>query len=147
MEAKKKEAKSPETFLQGMFTLPPYDKEGPHLIGGFCEQCSRKFFPRPFICPYCLGELEEVLLSNQGTLHSFAVVRVKPPFGLPLPYSLGYVDLKEDGLRVISLIDPETIDDLEIGMELILRVSELGDDGKGNPCLRYMFTPKTGKQQ
>jgi len=146
MEANTNDKKSPETFLQGMFTLPPYGKEGPHLIGGFCEQCHRKFFPLPFICPYCLHELQEVLLSSQGTLHSFAVVRVKAPFGLPLPYCLGYVDLREDGLRVISLIDPQRIDDLEIGMDLALRVTELGDDGKGNPCLRYLFTPKAGSE-
>ena len=144
MEADNKEAKGPEIFLKGLFTVPPYGEEGPQLIGGFCAQCDRKFFPLPFICPYCLSELQEVLLSNQGTLHSFVVVRVRPPFGLPLPYALGYVDLKDDGLRVISLIDPDAIDDLEIGMHLTLRVAELGDDGKGNPCLRYMFTPKTG---
>ena len=144
MEAEKKNPNGPETFLKGLFTLPPYDKGGPHLIGGFCEQCNRKFFPLPFICPYCLHELQEVLLSKQGTLHSFVVVRVKPPFGLPLPYALGYVDLKDDGLRVISLIDPQAVDNLEIGMNLTLRVTELGDDGKGNPCLRYMFTPNTG---
>lgn len=146
MEARKKDMQRSELFLKGMFTLPPYGKNGPHLIGGFCGPCNRKFFPRPFICPYCLQAIQEVLLSNQGTLHSFAVVRVKAPFGLPLPYCLGYVDLKEDGLRVISLIDAPKVEDLRIGMELTLRVTEFGDDGKGSPCLRYMFTPKTGTE-
>ena len=147
MGTEKKFKKAPEPIAEELFTLPPYGEEGPHLIGAHCIHCNRKFFPAPFVCPYCLEELEKVLLSNQGTLHSFTVVRVKAPFGLPLPYCLGYVDLKGDGLRVISLIDPQRTDDLEIGMDLTLRVTEFGDDGKGNPCLRYMFTPKTGKQQ
>ena len=28
-----------------------------------------------------------------------------------------------------------------------MQCTELGDDGKGNPCLRYLFTPKTGTHQ
>jgi len=134
--------RGPEPILKGIFTLPPYDKEGPRLIGALCARCTRKFFPPPFVCPYCLRVLEEVYLSTQGTLHSFTVVRVKAPFGLPLPYALGYVDLKDDGLRVLALIDPKRIDELEIGMDLQLCVEELGNDGTGNPSLRYMFSPK-----
>lgn len=147
MDIKKQTNKNLKPIVNGLFTLPPYGKEGPHLIGGFCAQCNRKFFPSPFVCPYCLSELKKVLLSNHGTLYSFTVVRVKAPFGLPLPYCLGYVDLREDGLRILSLIDPKRIEDLEIGMNLELHVKEIGDDGKGNPSIRYMFTPKIGKRQ
>lgn len=135
--------RGPEPILKGIFTLPPYEQEGPRLIGGLCARCTRKFFPSPFVCPYCLGELEKVHLSSQGTLHSFTVVRVKAPYGLPLPYCLGYVDLKDDGLRVLALIDFTRIEDLRIGMEVTLCVKEFGHDGKGNPALRYMFSPKT----
>ena len=135
--------RGPEPILKGIFTLPPYEQEGPRLIGGLCARCTRKFFPSPFVCPYCLGELEKVHLSSQGTLHSFTVVRVKAPYGLSLPYCLGYVDLKDDGLRVLALIDFTRIEDLRIGMEVTLCVKEFGHDGKGNPALRYMFSPKT----
>jgi uncharacterized OB-fold protein len=137
--------RGPEPIIKGVFTLPPYDEEGPRLIGALCVRCARRFFPSPFVCPYCLHELEEVSLSNQGTLHSFTVVRVKAPYGLPVPYCLGYVDLKDDGLRVLSLIDSRQIENLRIGMEVALCVKKFGDDGKGNPALRYMFSPKTEK--
>lgn len=140
---KKEVQRGPEPIIKGIFTLPPYETEGPRLIGAHCVRCARKFFPAPFVCPYCLREPEEVHLSNQGTLHSFTVVRVKAPYGLPLPYCLGYVDLKDEGLRVLALIDPTHIEDLRIGMEVTLCVKEFGDDGKGNPALRYLFSPKT----
>jgi len=136
----------PVPMLPGIFTSPSYDQAGPRLIGALCGRCARKFFPSPFVCPYCLGELEKVYLSNQVTLHSFTVVRVKAPYGLPLPYCLGYVDLKDDGLRVLALIATSRIEDLSIGMEVTLCVKEFGDDGKGNPALRYMFSPTREKR-
>lgn len=141
-----KSEKIPEPIIKGLFTLPPYGKEGPRLIGALCVRCNRKFFPPPFVCPYCLGKLEEVQLLNQGILHSFTIVRVKAPYGLPLPYGVGYVDLDGDGLRILTLLDPQRVDDLKIGIHVELRIIEIGDDGKGNPSLRYLFTPKEEKR-
>jgi len=127
----------------GIFTLPPYDQIQPKLLGGFCPACNRYYFPRPRYCRSCLGQTEETPLSSKGVIYSFTVIRRKPPLGLPEPYSVGYVDLEESGLRVFSLLDPESIDQLRIGLKVRLVVEPLGHDGHGSPRLRPYFTPIT----
>jgi uncharacterized OB-fold protein len=81
-------------------------------------------------------------VGRKGTIYSFTVIRTKAPFGLPTPYAVGYVDLDETGLRVFSLLDPERIDQLEIGLRVALKTGPLGDNGKGEPRVRPYFTPE-----
>jgi uncharacterized protein len=111
------------------------------LVGGYCSTCNRKYFPAPMVCPYCLSAPSMVHLSGNGTLYSFTIVRTKAPLGLPTPYAIGYVDLEADNLRVITLLDSDKMDRLKIGQPVALRVAPLGVDVKGEPCLRYFFTP------
>jgi uncharacterized protein len=122
--------------MPGIFTLPPYDTEPPALLGGHCPVCKQYYFPRPKYCRSCLGLVEETRVGSEGTIYSFTVVRKKAPLGLPLPYSIGYVDLKETGLRVFCLLDPAALDILRIGLPVQLAVSTLGHDANGSPCLR-----------
>jgi uncharacterized OB-fold protein len=130
--------------LPGIFTLPPYDQIQPKLLGGFCPTCNRYYFPKPKYCRGCLGQTEEISLASKGVIYSFTVIRRKPPLGLPEPYSVGYVDLEESGLRVFSLLDPTAIAQLRIGLKVRLVVEPLGHDGHGAPRLRPYFTPITG---
>jgi uncharacterized OB-fold protein len=134
-----------QAMMPGIFTPPPYDRNPPKLIGGFCRECGGVYFPRPRYCPRCLEPVEEKALNSEGTIHSFTVIRTKPPLGLPQPYSVGYVDLAESGLRVFCLLDPAAIDRLRIGLPVRLAVAPLGHDGRGTPCLRPYFTPRTGE--
>ena len=113
------------------------------LIGGSCSACGRKYFPVPMVCPHCLDVPTAVHLSGDGILHSFTVVRVKAPFGLPTPYAIGYVDLEADNLRIVALLDGAKMNELKIGQPLTLKVGPLGVDRQGEPCLRYYFTPRT----
>lgn len=125
-------------IVNGIFELEP----SPSLLGGYCSACGRKYFPIPITCPHCLEPVKVVRLSREGTIYSFTVIRIKPPFGLPQPYSVGYVDLKGDNLRIISLLDPEKIDKLSVGAQVALSVAPIGVDRDGQPCLRYFFTTK-----
>lgn len=127
----------------GIFRLDETGLE-PVLLGGACGPCGQRFFPRPPVCPTCLGEVRESELGSCGTLYSYTVVRVKPPFGLPQPYAVAYVDLADCGLRVFSLLDADTIDRFTIGQALKLAVGVLGNDGDGGPCLRPYFTQAGG---
>ncbi len=111
------------------------------LLGGRCLECGRNFFPRPPRCPHCLGPVKEKDLGSTGRLYSYTVVRVRPPWGLPKPYGLGYVDLDHGGLRVLGLMAPGALQDLQIGMKLRLAVAELGNNLQGEPCLRPYFEP------
>lgn len=127
-------------ILPGIFELEP----APSLLGGYCPACDRKYFPTPMACPHCLEPVKSVRLSKEGTIYSFTVVRVRPPFGLPQPYSVGYIDLKDDNLRIISLLDPERIDKLSVGAHVALSVAPIGLDRDGQPRLRYFFTTEEG---
>ena len=127
--------------VSGIFTLPPYDKAPPMLLGGFCRICNRYYFPKPKYCRVCLGEVDETALSPEGTIYSFTVIRRKPPFGLPTPYSVGYIDLSESGLRIFCLLDPMAVNQIQVGTAVRLAVRPLGHDGHGAPRLRPYFTP------
>jgi uncharacterized protein len=116
----------------------------PRLIGGWCESCNRNYFPKPPVCPYCLGRVTRTPLSSTGTLYSYTVVRTKAPYGLPEPYAVGYIDLNDSGLRIFSLLDSARIEALGIDGPVGLRVGAVGTDRHGQPCLRYYFTPSTG---
>ncbi|MCX6584165.1 MAG: OB-fold domain-containing protein [Candidatus Aminicenantes bacterium] len=131
--------------MPGIFTLPPYDDGPPALLGGFCPACSAYYFPRPKYCRTCLGPVEEARVGSEGTVYSFTVVRKKAPLGLPLPYSVGYVDLKETGLRIFCLLDPAALEKLCIGLPVRLAVNTMGRDINGSPCLRPYFTPASAK--
>lgn len=128
-------------IIQGIFTLPPYDQTPPRLIGGLCPACNWRCFPRQRYCRFCLGKMEEIILDSEGTIYSFTVIRTKPPFGLPNPYSVGYVDLAESGLRIFCLLDPGAINQLRVGLPVRLVVEPLGHDGHGAPRSRPYFTP------
>lgn len=124
----------------GIFTTPA-DGQSPELLGGRCPKCGQDFFPRPPRCPHCLGHVEEKSLGSTGKLYTYTVVRVRPPWGLPRPYGIGYVDLDGSSLRVLGLLPADASEKLEIGLPLRLAVGELGCDVRGNPCLRPYFEP------
>jgi uncharacterized protein len=126
---------------EGIFTLPPYENAPPVLLGGHCPQCNRYYFPRPKYCRECLGPSEEIVLGGKGKIYSYTVIRVKPPLGLPSPYAVGYIDLKENGLRIFCLLDPAAVDALHIGSPVALKVAPLGCGVDGAPRLRPYFTP------
>ncbi len=110
------------------------------LLGGHCARCARHYFPRPALCPRCLGAIAEVELGASGRIYSYTVVRTKAPLGLPQPYAVGYVDLDGCALRVFGLLDATPIERLRIGMAVRLQVAPVGHDGGGRPCLRPCFT-------
>lgn len=110
------------------------------LLGGKCPLCPGIFFPRPKYCPRCLEPAEACELSGEGFIYSFTAVRARAPLGLPQPYAVGYIDLKESGLRIFGLFDPGDVDRLAIGRRVILKVGLLGVDNRGEPCLRPYFS-------
>ncbi|MHB8767240.1 MAG: Zn-ribbon domain-containing OB-fold protein [Deferrisomatales bacterium] len=136
-------APAPGPFAPGVFTAPA-DGGPPRLLGGRCAPCGRWFFPRPARCPGCLERVEEAELGGDGAVYSCTVVRVRPPWGLPQPYGVGYVDLDGSGLRVFGLLDPAALDRFRVGVPVRLAVGPLGVDSQGTPCLRPYFSPAEG---
>ena len=125
----------------GLFSEQPYKSAAPTLLGDYCSDCNRSYFPRRKFCPYCLLPTQEISIGSKGTIYSYTVVRTKPPFGLPEPYSVVYVDLEKTSLRVFGLFDSKAIDELRIGLEVMIDVKILGHDGHGDQRLRPFFKP------
>lgn len=98
------------------------------LRGMRCGSCARTSFPARESCPSC-GEpdaLDEVALSSRGVLCSWSVVH-NAPAGLRTPYTLAYVDLPDDGVRVMArLVDADGVD-LAVGLPLELASLPVAD--------------------
>lgn len=125
-------------FAQGIFKA---DGALAELVGSRCPVCGAQHFPARTHCPDDMAETEAVSLGDSGTLYSATVIRTKPPFGLPAPYAVGYVDLDAHPLRIFMLLDPEHTEDFRIGMPLALKSGALGVGLGGEPCIRPYFTP------
>ncbi|PXY27700.1 Zn-ribbon domain-containing OB-fold protein [Prauserella muralis] len=127
---------SDNSFRPDVFRAEP-----PTLLGSHCGSCGRKAFPPREVCPSCgepsLGDPVE--LSRQGRIYSYTVVRQAPP-GLSTPYVLGYVDLPDDGVRVMSRIESVRDGDVRIGAPVALDARE--DPGQPEP--KRMFVFRTG---
>lgn len=96
------------------------------------------FPPRQFSGPD-LAPTEETLLPGDGTVNCLTRVRVRPPYGLPPGYTIGFVDLNAAPLRLFGLFDDGST--LAPGSRVTLSLRPLGVDNDGNPCLRPVFVP------
>jgi uncharacterized OB-fold protein len=95
-----------------------------------CNACGeRHFYPRPF-CPKCWStDVEWEDANGRGTLYTYSVVRQNdlPPFSERVPYVAAIVELDE-GPRVMTNIDGDDFDALEIGMRVQVAFRAISDD-------------------
>ena len=131
---------APQAFRPGLMQLDP-----PRLLGSRCTACGTAGFPaRPF-CPHCRATdgITGVVLSPQGRVHSFTVVRQAPP-GVEVPYVLAYVDL-DDGVRVMAQVaapgpGPSDGRGVEIGTPVRLELAPVATAGQEEELMGYRFT-------
>lgn len=83
------------------------DGDRPVLLGSRCSSCDEAFFPRRWICPVCLDPVNDIELSQSGTLYSYAFISA-PIWGKvwldSTGYGVGQVDLPE-GVRVQTVLE------------------------------------------
>jgi len=108
------------------------------LRGSRCSVCAHVDYPPAQACTDCGAATSEALLGGAATVHAVTAVRVKPPFGLPSPYWVGYVDLCSVPLRVFALFDAAGVP-YRIGERVELRLAALGVGLDGAPCRRPVF--------
>lgn len=113
--------------------------EGPELLGSQCSKGEHYHYPATELCTHCGGDTTPVSLGGAGTIYSFTTVRVKPPLGLPRPYSVAYIDLEQVPLRIFGLLGPDAEQAFNIGQAVQLQVAEIGVNNQGEPCLRPYF--------
>lgn len=124
---------------EGLFTMPSEAGEQPALIAS--ESDGRLSFPpRLGGTPY--------LLKRQGTLWSFTSQNFRPPVPYDgndtaetfQPYLVGYVEL-EGELIVEGRLTDCTIDQLELGLPMELRLVPYTTRPDGTEVLTYAFAP------
>lgn len=126
------------SFRPDVFTLQPL-----RLHGMRCGRCRQVSFPTRESCPSCGSpdDLQQRPLSARGVLCSWSVVR-NAPAGLRTPYTLAYVDLPDDGVRVMSRLSEADGVELVVGLPLELTaiaVDETRAEPSSDADSPYMF--------
>jgi len=146
METKKyKEGANKELlpFREGLFEVEENGKG--RLLANRCNRCGITFFPKRDFCIQCFKDdtIKDVRLSRKGKLHTFSVVyRNTPDFSTP--YIIGYVDLKEDGVRIFAPLTDCDPENLHIGMDMELTIgtrNKKASDEDDKRLLTYKFRP------
>lgn len=120
--------------------------DGPRLIGSRCRECGEVTFPANPFCPQCCRETTaNISLSQRGLLYSFTIQRFKPPPPFRgtepfVPYGVGMIELPE-GLRVTSVLEESDPEQLRVGMEMELVITNFFEDDEGNDVLSFKFRP------
>jgi uncharacterized OB-fold protein len=86
--------------------------------------------------------VEEALLGPKGKLYSFTNVNHAVPEGYkgPIPYGVGIVEFPE-GVRIVSYLTEGNPEKLKVGMDMLLVVEKLFEDGEGNEIIGFKFKP------
>lgn len=123
---------------EGLFTTGTDGKA--RLLGGRCGSCGRHHFPRGGTCPYCSGEeIDEALLSTDGSLWAWTAVTAPPPgYKGEVPYGFGVVELPE-GVRVVTRLTEGDPSALRFGQPVRLAVVPLHTDDEGRTVVTYAF--------
>lgn len=86
----------------------------------YCNECADFFFYPRYRCPICMSsDTEYREVSGRGELATYTTIYRAPTkhYQQMVPYVNALVNL-EEGIRMMSNIDVESEDELEMGMEL-----------------------------
>lgn len=137
--------------VEGMFTMA----DEPHLIGGRGRARESYFFPKDMAGgdPACFSDedREEVLLSRFGRIWSYTTSSYPPPLPFVVttepfePIVIAAVHLEKEDLVVCGQMMPGVaVDDLEVGMEVELKIDTLFEDDE-NEYLVWKWDLASGR--
>ena len=92
-----------------LLRLPQSTGEKPYLVGYRCKKCNAAYLGEGRVaCSKCTadGHIEEIKLSDRGTLYVYSIVHQSVP-GVPVPYVSAIVDLPEGVSVRCNLVDVE----------------------------------------
>lgn len=75
----------------------------------------------------CYSEkVEQVQLSEQGTIYAYTIIRTRPPKDFTIPYAVGYVLLEHEQIVVPALFhySKEQLDSIHIGQKVTVQENE-----------------------
>lgn len=131
-------AQNDEIMFPELFTVD--DSGRVRLIAGYSKDSDNWTFPKYLADPVSFSdEVEEKMLSPEGELHSFTVVRRSMP-EFPVPYALALVDFPE-GVRVMAQVETDDPEGLKIGQKMGVTVGRVKKTKDGKDVNSYKFYP------
>jgi uncharacterized OB-fold protein len=119
----------------------------PHLMGLRCKTCGATYLKSGRVaCSKCgeAGGLEDVKLSDRGTLWVYSIVHQSAP-GIPVPYVAAIVDLPDKVSVRCTVIDVEPDPaKLPFGMPLRMVTKKVRTDKEGRDVIAFFFRPDEG---
>ena len=90
------------------------------ILGQRCPSCRKVYVPPRGSCPRCaVPTVEEVELSDKGTITTYAVVRVPSEnIDVPLPFASVHVLLDGADLPMFSVVQECPLEQIRIGMRV-----------------------------
>ena len=135
-------------LVEGLYQLPATPAETGYLIGRRCRSCGSYFYPntghQKVVCLNCLGrDLEEVQLSNRGTLYSFTICHAIAEFVvLKPPFAIGTVLLPKENILIWTSSTPDCdLSALKVDMEVEFVFEKVKEDAAGNAVMAFLFRP------
>lgn len=95
--------------IADLLRLPQSPGEQAYLVGYRCKKCNAAYIGEGRVaCSKCTadGQIEEIRLSDHGTLYVYSIVHQSVP-GVPVPYVSAIVDLPEGVSVRCNLVDVE----------------------------------------
>jgi uncharacterized OB-fold protein len=93
-----------------------------------CAACHRLQHPPAPMCSGCHSfEMESIVASGRGTIHSFVVAEHPPIPPFSYPNVIALVDL-EEGTRLVSRLVGVVPDAVEIGMRVAVDYERIDDE-------------------
>ena len=127
-----------EIMFPELFTVD--DSGRVRLVAGYSKESDNWTFPKYLADPISFSdEVEEKMLSPEGELHSFTVVRRSMP-EFPVPYALALVDFPE-GVRVMAQVETDDPEGLKIGQKMGVTVGRVKKTKDGKDVKSYKFYP------
>ena len=136
-------------IFEGLFTWPAAK---PQLLGSRCNQCAEATFPAQPDCRSC-GSRETTIveLGDRGILWTWTIQTFmpKPPYHSDetpetfRPYGVGYVEMP-GGVRVETRLQPNSPDQLQIGMAMQLDIIPFRTDENGDQKMTFSFSAAQG---
>ena len=93
-----------------------------------CRKCGRLYYPPQGDCAHCLSsDVEWVKLSKEATLETYTHAPQRPAgFNQYEPYTIAIARTR-DGVRVMGWLEDVELEDIEIGMKLVMSTKKLPD--------------------
>jgi len=99
------------------------------LVGSYCENCGRSFYPPRNICPVCRrkSKIKEKRFGDGGTVLSYSVVHNSED-SMKKPYVIAMIKLDDGPVITSQLVcNPEEV---KTGMRVKKVFRKYGEDGE-----------------